>query len=110
MILYESLGITGKIPLVLVGVWGTLGVIFSCGGAYYFDRIGRRKSFFISMSGVTVGSIMLVILSARYQKSVINNTVLGDLALWSMFVYLVGYAWILNSFGYAYTPEILVSP
>ena len=33
VILYQSLGITGKIPLVLVGVWGTLGVIFACGGA-----------------------------------------------------------------------------
>ena len=109
VILYTSLGISGKIPLVLVGVWGTLGVIFSCGVAWFFDRLGRRKSFFISMSGVCVGSIMLVALWARYEKSGDTNKMLGDLALWSMFVYLVGYAWILNSFGYAYRPEILVS-
>ena len=109
VILYTSLGISGKIPLVLVGVWGTLGVIFSCGGAWLFVRLGRRKSFFISMSGVCVGSIMLVAFWARYEKSENTNKMLGDLALWSMFVYLVGYAWILNSFGYAYTPEILVS-
>ena len=109
VILYQSLGISGKIPLVLVGVWGTLGVIFSCGGAFFFDKLGRRKSFFISMSGVTAGSLMLVIFWARYQHSGNTNKILGDLALCSMFVYLVGYAWILNSFGYAYTPEILVS-
>lgn len=109
VILYGSLGLSGKMPLVLVGVWGTLGVIFACGGAYFFDKFGRRKSFFISMSGVTVGSIMLVIFWARYEASGNSVKVLGSLALWSMFVYLVGYAWILNSFGYAYTPEILVS-
>ncbi|KAF2093541.1 MFS transporter [Rhizodiscina lignyota] len=107
VILYQSLGISGKIPLVLVGVWGSLGVIFSCGGAFFFDKIGRRKSFFISMSGVLVGSIMLVAFWARYEHSGNTDKILGDLALWSMFVYLVGYAWILNSFGYAYTPEIL---
>ena len=109
VILYGSLGIKGKIPLVLVGVWGTLGVIFACGGAYFFDKIGRRKSFFISMSGVLLGSVMLVIFWARYEASGNSVKVLGNLALWSMFVYLVGYAWILNSFGYAYAPEIMVS-
>lgn len=109
VILYGSLGITGKVPLILVGVWGTLGVIFACGGAYFFDKLGRRKSFFISMTGVTVGSIMLVAFWARYEASGNTTKILGNLALWSMFVYLVGYAWILNSFGYAYTPEILVS-
>jgi Sugar (and other) transporter len=108
VILYTSLGIKGKIPLVLVGVWGSLGVIFACGGAYFFDKIGRRKSFFISMSGVCIGSIMLVAFWARYEASGNKNKTLGDLALWSMFVYLVGYAWVLNSFGYAYAPEILV--
>ncbi|KAK5945215.1 hypothetical protein PMZ80_002419 [Knufia obscura] len=107
VILYGSLGIEGKIPLVLVGVWGTLGVIFACGGAYFFDKLGRRKSFFISMSGVLLGSVMLVIFWARYEATGNSVKVLGNLALWSMFVYLVGYAWILNSFGYAYAPEIL---
>jgi len=109
VILYGSLGIEGKMPLVLVGVWGTLGVIFACGGAFFFDKIGRRKSFFISMTGVIVGSVMLVAFWARYEHGGNTNKTLGSLALWSMFVYLVGYAWILNSFGYAYTPEILVS-
>lgn len=108
-ILYTQLGLTGKMPLVLVGVWGTIGTIFCCGGAFFFDRLGRRKSFFISMTGVCLGSIMLVIFWARYEKGGNTNNTLGSLALWSMFVYLAGYAWILNSFGYAYTPEILVS-
>ena len=109
VILYSSLGLSGKIPLIMVGVWGTLGVIFSCGGAYFFDKLGRRKSFFISMSGVLVGSILLVAFWSRYEAGGNSNKTLGSLALWAMFVYLVGYAWILNSFGYAYTPEILVS-
>jgi len=106
---YTSLGVTGKLPLIMVGIWGTLAVIFSCGGAYFFDTLGRRKSFFISMTGVLIGSIMLVIFWSQFERSGNTDKTLGSLALWAMFVYLVGYAWILNSFGYAYAPEILVS-
>ncbi|KAF2471515.1 uncharacterized protein BDR25DRAFT_324746 [Lindgomyces ingoldianus] len=85
VILRGSLVIEDKIPLVLVGVWGTLGVVFP---------FGRRKSFFISVVGVTVGSIMLVVFWARYEQSGNTAKAVGSLALWSMFVY-------------AYTPEIL---
>ncbi|KAF1815175.1 general substrate transporter [Eremomyces bilateralis CBS 781.70] len=110
VLLYQSLGLDGKLPLVLVGVWGTVGVIFSAVGASYFDRIGRRKSFFISMTLVTIGSILLTAFWATYEKT--GNTVktFGSLALWAMFVYLTGYALCLNAFGYAYTPEILPLP
>jgi MFS family permease len=100
---------TGKMPLVLVGVWGTCGLIFSIFGAYFFDRLGRRKSFFISISGILLGSVMLAIFWARYEAGGNSNKVLGSLALWSMFLFLCGYAWIMNSFGYTYTPEIMVS-
>lgn len=108
-ILYRALGLTGKMPLVLVGVWGTTALIFSIGGAYFFDRLGRRKNFFISIAGILVGSIMLAAFWARYEAGGNSNKVLGSLALWSMFVFLCGYGWIMNSFGYTYTPEIMVS-
>jgi hypothetical protein len=52
--LYGCLDIKGKIPHLVVGVWGTLGVISACGGAYFFDKCGRRKRFFISITGLTI--------------------------------------------------------
>ena len=43
-ILYTYLGVTNKTALVMVGVWGSLGTIFSIAGALSFDKLGRRKS------------------------------------------------------------------
>lgn len=109
VLLYKSLGIRGKLTLVLVGVWGTTALIVGLGGMYFFDRLGRRKNFFIAMGILLSSSIMLVVFWSRYEASGNTNKTLGSLALWSMFMYLVGYGWILNAFGYTYTPEILVS-
>ncbi|KAK5956400.1 hypothetical protein OHC33_002977 [Knufia fluminis] len=106
VILYKALGLSGKMPLILVGVWGTTALLVGIVGAYFFDRLGRRKSFFISISGILLGSAMLAAFWARYEVSNNTNKVMGNLALLSMFVFLAGYGWIMNSFGYTYTPEI----
>jgi MFS family permease len=108
-ILYSSLGLDGKMPLILVGVWGTVGTIVSICGALLFDRLGRRKSFFISISGVMTGSVMLVIFWALYEASGNTTKVLGELAVFSMFVFNCGFAWIMNSMAYTYPPEILTT-
>lgn len=94
-------------PLILVGVWGTVGMIVSICGASLFDRLGRRKSFFISISGVMLGSVLLVIFWALYEASDNTNKVLGKLAVFSMFLFLAGFSWIMNSMAYTYPPEIL---
>jgi hypothetical protein len=83
----------------MVGVWGTVGTITAALGAYFFDRLGRRRSFFLSCSFTLLGALMLVILWARFEAGGSVNHTLGSLALWSMFVYLFGYAWIMNAFG-----------
>lgn len=107
-ILYRALGITGKMPLALVGVWGATALLVGIVGAYFFDRLGRRRSFFISISGILLGSIMLTIFWARFEASGNQDKRLGSLALWSMFVFLAGYGWVMNAFGYTCTPEIMV--
>ncbi|KAK5170394.1 uncharacterized protein LTR77_004981 [Saxophila tyrrhenica] len=106
-ILYSLLGLTGKMPLILVGVWGTAGTIVSIIGASLFDKLGRRKSFFISITGVIVGSVMLVIFWARFEAGGNTSETLGALAVFSMFVFLCGFGWIMNAFAYTYPPEIL---
>lgn len=106
VILYKALGLTGKMPLILVGVWGSVALIVGIVGAYFFDKLGRRKSFFISISGVLLGSILLAAFWARFEISGNLNKTFGNLAVFAMFVFLAGYGWIMNSFGYTYTPEI----
>jgi hypothetical protein len=107
-ILYRSLGITGRMSLILVGVWGTTALIVSCFAAYFFDIFGRRKNFFISLVTLTTGSVLLVAFWARYEASGNTNKTLGNLAIFSMFLFLAGYGWVMNAFGYTYTPEIMV--
>jgi hypothetical protein len=109
VLLYRALGIGPKMALVLVGVWGTTALIVSCFAAYFFDILGRRKNFFISLFTLTTGSVLLVAFWARFEASGNTNTTLGNLAIFAMFLFLAGYGWIMNAFGYTYTPEIMVS-
>lgn len=110
VLLYQALGFDGRMPLILVGIWGTTALIVGIVGMLLFDRLGRRKSFFISITIILIGSILLVIFWARFETSGNTNRAMGILAMLSMFVFLCGYGWIMNAFGYTYAPEILVSP
>jgi MFS family permease len=110
VVLYESLGITNKLILILVGVWGTITVISTTIGSSLFDKMGRRTAFFISMSIILTSSILLSIFWARYEQSGNTNVTLGRLAIFAMFLFIFGYAFIMNAFAYAYIPEILPTP
>ncbi|KIW08633.1 uncharacterized protein PV09_00589 [Verruconis gallopava] len=110
VILYQYLGVTNKMALVMVGVWGTLGTIFCCIGAWFFDRLGRRKSLLGSLWVQFLASIAMVIFWARFQLSDNKNLLLGRFTVAMMFLYLVGYAYIMNSFGYTYPSEIMPTP
>jgi MFS family permease len=117
-ILYTYLGVTNKIALVMVGVWGTCGVIFCIIGALLFDKLGRRKSLLLSLWVQFLASIAMVICKstsfldvylsrltnrtsvwARFQLSGNLDLLLGRFTVGFMFVYLIGYAFIMNAFG-----------
>jgi MFS family permease len=110
VILYESLGITNKLILILVGVWGTVTVISTSIGSSLFDKMGRRMAFFIAMWIILISSILLAVFWARYEHSGNTDITLGRLAIFAMFLFLFGYAFIMNAFAYAYIPEILPTP
>lgn len=107
VLLYEALGIKNKLILILVGVWGTVTVLSTTTGSLLFDKMGRRKAFFIAMWIILIASILISIFWARFEDSGNTNKALGDLTIFAMFLFLVGYAFIMNSFAYAYIPEIL---
>jgi len=62
------------------------------------------------MSIVITSSTLLAIFWARFEQSGNTNKTLGCLAIFSMFLFLFGYAFIMNAFAYAYIPEILPTP
>jgi MFS family permease len=67
-ILYTYLGITNKIALVMVGVWGTLGTIFATIGALTFDKLGRRKALLSSLWVQFLASIAMCICKSFPQQ------------------------------------------
>lgn len=91
IILYKSLGLAGKMSLILVGVWGTTMLIISLFGAYFFDKLERRINFFISLGGVIIENVMLVVFWARYEASGNMNKTLGNSDMFAIFFFLAGY-------------------
>ncbi|OAP65560.1 hypothetical protein AYL99_01532 [Fonsecaea erecta] len=110
VIVYGSLGVAGKLPLVLVGIWGTVGVCCNIPGAWYFDRWGRRRVMLISLGIIIPASVLLCAFWATFQNTNNTNKTYGILAVVAMFLFLVGYAVIFNSFVFTYIPEILPTP
>lgn len=64
-------------------------------------------SSLVSCTGCLVGSLLIIVFWSLFDKSKRTNSTLGVLAVVSMFLYVIGYAWVMNAFGYTYPPEIL---
>lgn len=107
VIVYASLGLTGKMPLILVGVWGTVGVLSNLPGAWWFDSFGRRRMVFVSMGVMLPASVLLCAFWATYENTGNTVKVWGILAVVAMFLFWVGYCVIIHSFAYTHIPEIL---
>ncbi|ORY01682.1 MFS transporter [Clohesyomyces aquaticus] len=68
-ILYTYLGVTNKMALVMVGVWGTLGTIFCIFGALTCDKLGRRKALLLSLWVQFLASIAMVIYFRKHKHA-----------------------------------------
>ncbi|EXJ74870.1 uncharacterized protein A1O5_01566 [Cladophialophora psammophila CBS 110553] len=110
VILYEQLGFSNKLVLILVGIWGTITIVATTTGSLLFDYTGRKPPVYFAMGVMTIATIMLTAFWATFERSGSTNATYGRLAIFSMFLFNFGYAFIMNSFGYAYIPEILPTP
>jgi MFS family permease len=103
---YTSLGITNKTALALAGVWGTVLLPAIIIGGYFFDKIGRKRSVYVSMGIVMTASTMLTVSWSRYSASGNTNKTAGHVAVASMFLFIFGYSWIMNAMQFTYPAEI----
>lgn len=73
---------------------------------FFFHRLGRKNSFYISIGMVIVASSLLTAFWSSYENSGNTKAVSGYLTVFSMFLFMFGYAWNMNTFSYTYIPEI----
>jgi sugar porter (SP) family MFS transporter len=85
-----------------VGV-GVVNVIFTIVALYFVDRIGRRKLYFLGMSGIFVSLVCLALCFAF-------NRFLGDAGKWlsiiTVFLYIIFFAISIGPLGWLIITEI----
>jgi MFS family permease len=66
VLLYESVGLSGSMPLLLNAVWVTITLPLNIWCALFVDRIGRRLLLLVGLAGCTISNIFEIALQATY--------------------------------------------
>lgn len=66
VLLYESVGMTGSMPLLLNAIWVSITFPLNIFTALYVDKIGRRTLLLVGLAGCTISNIFEIALQATY--------------------------------------------
>ena len=104
IILYESVGLRGYMPLLLSGIYVL--ITFPCNvfTALYVDRIGRRKLILIGLAGCVICNTFECALQASFLGT--NNKAGLDAAIFFIFFFVIFWASCLDATQYLYVAEI----
>lgn len=86
ILIYKGLGYSGSIPLLISGVYVTVGAVGNYINAILVDRIGRKALFIIGLGGMLVALIFETALDAKYAGT--NNKAGLRAALFFLFMHL----------------------
>ncbi|EEH05293.1 sugar transporter [Histoplasma capsulatum G186AR] len=106
VLLYQNLGMTGHMPLLLSALWlTTAGLIYNPGGAWLHDKVNsRRGMFIIGFIGIVVTTSCLAAMTARYAGTL--NRVGNGLGIFFIFLYLAFQGTFCDTTMYLYVSEI----
>ncbi|KAK6380737.1 hypothetical protein LTS17_004937 [Exophiala oligosperma] len=107
VIIYQRLGFSNLLSLVLTGVYGTIATASAIMAMFFCDRIGRRKLVFVAYAIMISASLILVVLWARYEASGSTSRGLGIGVVFSIYYFSCGYSGPMNTFWPTYSAEIL---
>ncbi|RXK40425.1 hypothetical protein M231_02258 [Tremella mesenterica] len=102
----ESAGITdfAKLQGISAGLSGAAWFT-ALAGAQVFERLGRRKTIFISFAGMIVFFSLTTGLSAGYVNT--GNVSIGIAVIPVLYLFLLFFVFAFNPVAYLYLPEIL---
>ncbi|VUC25612.1 unnamed protein product [Clonostachys rosea] len=86
VIIYQGLGFSGHVPLLLSGIYTTIGALGNYVNALLADRIGRKPLFIIGLGGCLVSLIFETALDSFYLGS--DNEAGLRAALFFLFLHL----------------------
>lgn len=66
VVLYEAIGFSGMMPLLLNACWVTVTLPLNVFTALYVDRIGRKVLLLVGLAGTTMSNIFEIALQATY--------------------------------------------
>ncbi|KAF2679224.1 MFS transporter [Lentithecium fluviatile CBS 122367] len=104
VLIYQSLGLTGFVPLLLNACWTSFTIIGNVWTAFYIDKFGRRAFLLIGSTGCTACVIFLCALTAQY----LNTSNIAGLraAVFFIFFYIFWWCFFVDATQYVYVAEI----
>ncbi|KAH8696454.1 general substrate transporter [Talaromyces proteolyticus] len=104
ILILDTLGMEGAMPLILYGVFATIASISLLISLFVVDRIGRRKLFLIGFPGLGVVLLIEALLQRQYLDSN-NKAGLGACAA-MLYVYMVIYTVCIDATSFVWMSEI----
>jgi MFS family permease len=104
VILFIQLGISGFMPIVLLGIWTTVAIPGNLISAFYIDRVGRRTFLLIGAIGLLVTLIFECALQARYTGTTNRSGQIA--AIFFIYVFIVIYTVFIDATQWVYLSEI----
>ncbi|KAH0831568.1 putative MFS sugar transporter [Fonsecaea pedrosoi] len=104
VLIYQSLGLKGSMPLLLAAAWNTVGLIANVLGAFISDRIGRRWAMVYGFGGTVACFTVATGLIGSY-----SNTGSKDMAIAVtvfLFLYVLGYGTFIDPNTFTVVSEI----
>ncbi|KAJ6115470.1 hypothetical protein N7486_001248 [Penicillium sp. IBT 16267x] len=102
--LYQNLGLTGGIPLILGASYVTVATLANFGGALLLDKVGRKPLLIIGLAGCMLSVCLETAMIASFAGTT-NHAGLAMGVLFS-FCFIIFYGGGIDVVGYVYCSEI----
>ncbi|KAK5148110.1 hypothetical protein LTR04_000705 [Oleoguttula sp. CCFEE 6159] len=102
--LYQDLGLTGGVPLILGAAYVTVATLSNFFGALIVDKVGRKPLLITGLAGCMISLTLETIMIARYAGTT-NNAGLS-MGVFFTFCFISFYGGGIDVVGYIYCSEI----
>jgi len=104
VVIYDTLGMKGQMPLVMYCIYTILGTLPNYVGSYFMDRIGRRRLLLIGFPLCAINLLIEALLQRQYVGT--GNKSGNAAALAWVYVYIICYGFCLDPAQVVWCSEI----